>query len=112
MMDFTSKQLHELFEYRQDTGKVFWKECPDWLYDTNFARKNHITKHFGKEIKGADKNGYYRVSVNRKKYPLTHIIWKMVYDKEPPHIEHIDGNKQNNKISNLREYGCLQNMKL
>ena len=47
---------------------------------------------------------YYRVQLNKKLYTVHRIIWELHYGVIPPdfEIDHVDMNKCNNKISNLR----------
>lgn len=59
----------------------------------------------GKELKGEiTKYGYKRVSIKRKKYAV-HRLVALAFIPNPenkPEIDHIDGNPQNNNVSNLR----------
>ena len=84
------KLLKELFMY--DDGKLFWK------ISTGFPRQ-----HAGFEIKDHNKpHGYKRVTVNGKRYKVHQIIFMMHHGYLPPLIEHIDKDKLNNRIENLR----------
>lgn len=48
--------------------------------------------------------GYYRVSVGPKWYPTHRVIWAMFYGEWPrKQIDHIDLDRTNNRIENLRE---------
>ena len=46
--------------------------------------------------------GYLKVSLKGSSYPVHRICYKLFYGKEPEIIDHIDGNKTNNKIDNIR----------
>lgn len=59
--------------------------------DTDAGCLNHKTK-------------YYYIRFNDILYLAHRIIWFLHYGSDPPaFIDHIDRNKQNNKINNLRE---------
>lgn len=49
-------------------------------------------------------NLYYQVCINYKKMYTHRVVWELVNGPIPPkmEIDHIDGNRQNNDIANLR----------
>jgi len=52
-----------------------------------------------------DSSGYLRLVLNKKTYPVARIIWQLIYGDLTPEdtIDHIDRNKVNNLIENLRK---------
>jgi hypothetical protein len=58
----------------------------------------------GKEA-GTLCRGYLRVSLDGKTYPVHRIIWSLVNQEDPSYsvIDHIDQDKLNNQITNLRK---------
>jgi hypothetical protein len=55
--------------------------------------------------------GYFRVFVLGKYYKAHRLAWYYYYGKWPvKQLDHIDGNKSNNAILNLREVTQTQNM--
>jgi len=63
--------------------------------DTGVFLKNY------KEYKGFLKNGKLHMAVNNMIFPVDKLIWKYMTGDEPKSIIHKDGNKKNNKWSNL-----------
>ena len=95
----TQELLHELFALRED-GELVWK----------VSTSNRVK--IG-DIAGSTSNstGYRRIIVNRKQYRAHRLIWFMVHGKFPVNmIDHINGNKLDNRISNLREATHQENM--
>jgi hypothetical protein len=92
----SQKKLQELFYYKD--GQLYWKERIHWSID--------LSKPAG----DIDTNGYRRIQIEGKRYKAHRLIWKYHYGKDPKEfIDHIDGNKINNDIKNLRESTRQQN---
>lgn len=87
----THEMLLSMFDYDERTGNLIHK---------------HTVKG-GKQkgqIAGSPHNaGYLQICINRKKYLIHRIIWFYFNKRWPYQIDHIDGDRTNNKISNLRE---------
>ena len=98
----TQEILLENFRYDEKTGNLYWKV------------KRSNTTNLSKPISAKDRYGYIQVctklSGKVKNYGVHRLIWVMVYGKTPKNIDHIDGNRTNNQISNLREVTHQQNM--
>jgi hypothetical protein len=85
--------LKEMLSYDPNTGNIFWKINPNLGY----------TK--AGDIAGTiDNKGYIVISVGYKRYKAHRLAWYLYYDEWPKNqIDHIDRNKQNNCINNLRD---------
>lgn len=60
-------------------------------------------------------NGYWKIKHNNKIYGAHRVVWLLMKGDLPKQIDHIDGNRSNNKIENLRvanNYQNTQNAKL
>lgn len=98
----TTQYLWHLFDYNPKTGLLVWKNpLPPW-------------GRLGNEPGWLDNNGYRVVSIKQRRFPATHLIWKMVYGRWPNRfVDHRDGVKNGigNRIKNLRLATNQQNMR-
>lgn len=83
--------LRERFTYNPETGEVVYRE-------------SRGCKKAGASAGYLCENGYVYIKIDGKSFKLHRIVWLMVYGEDPREceIDHIDRDKTNNKISNLR----------
>jgi len=97
------KRINELFIYDSSTGLVTRKIKRAQFNEGSIVGTNHIS-------------GYLAARVDGNIYLLHRLIWCIVYGEWPAcYIDHIDGNRKNNSLSNLREanhYENTQNAKI
>ena len=83
--------------YQASSGKFFWVVPP----------KNH-PRLFGKEA-GRNSSGYTVISFNKKKFKAHRLAWLFTHGFLPKQIDHINGDRADNRMSNLRECSNPQN---
>ncbi len=89
--------FHEYFDYNEESGVMLWKK-----------KKGRAKKG---DIVGSSKtNGYLNVMIKRKSYLVHRIAWLMTYESFPEEqIDHINHNRFDNRMANLREVGYKEN---
>lgn len=95
--------------------KEIWKEIES---DKNYMISNKgsvYSKRTGKILSGeVTKKGYIRVALTNHKRYLVHVLVAKAFLPNPenkPQVNHIDGNKSNNNVSNLEWNTQSENMK-
>lgn len=91
--------LEKLFTY--EDGFLIWKP-------RDSARWN--SANAGNRAGYMEKSGYTRGTLAGKRHLVHRIIWTLVNGSPPEgNLDHIDGDRSNNKIENLRACSAKQN---
>ena len=86
----TQERLKNVISYDSETGVATWK-----------VRKSNMLP--GSRCGNLNNHGYYYVSVDKKRYQLHRLLWLYHYGSMPDgQIDHINGNRTDNRIVNLR----------
>lgn len=108
-MDMLRIYCLECFEYKPDTGSFKWKERPL----NHFKRKcdwvGFNTAHAGKDAGSVGNKGYMGVGLLRKRMQVHRLVWLMFYGEMPDLIDHINGDRKDQRISNLRNVNVTAN---
>jgi len=86
------EELREFLHYEHDTGLLRWK--------VNVGKKIKANSVAG----SLRSQGYIDVKINHEIFKAHRLAWALYYNQDPGgmQIDHIDQNKSNNKIVNLR----------
>jgi hypothetical protein len=109
--------LRQLLRYEPETGKLFWKERPVWMFKDGGKTALHQmnawnSRHATKEAFTASSTLRYRHGTIFDAKAYAHrVIWKLSYGTDPVEVDHIDGDRSNNKLSNLRNVSKADNAK-
>lgn len=87
-----------LIEYDRESGDLIWR-----------VRRSSSIKP-GAIAGRLDRNGYRRISINRREYQASHIAWLLLSGAWPTgEIDHCNGDNDDNRPHNLRQATPGQN---
>jgi len=94
----TFEEIDAVLAYDPGTGVLTWK----------VARSGTRP---GNEAGGVNGRGHRQIMIDGRYYYGHRIAWLLSYGGWPTEdIDHLDGNPANNRLANLREATCSQNM--
>lgn len=95
--------LRSRLSYNKDTGVFLWRPNKN-------GSRGWSARHAGKQAGTTDSRGYKKVVIDGEQYLLHRLAWLYVYGDWPDsHIDHINGNKSDNRICNLRDVDPVDN---
>lgn len=98
-INMTVAQLRKAWDYDASIGAFRWQ-----VHASRKSRKGNLAGSM-------DNRGYVHLRYKNKSCLAHRAAWAIVHGKWPKgDIDHIDGDKSNNKISNLREASRSQNL--
>jgi hypothetical protein len=92
----TQAELKELLNYNPDTGVFTWNVSKPGRSFGSIAGTRHV-------------NGYTHIQLNKKIYKAHRLAWLYVHGYFPECIDHINNDRDDNRIENLREATVTQN---
>ncbi len=103
----TQDELKAHLHYNPETGVFTWRDrrhLPNVGY-------NVACRTVGKVAGSINKAGYWRINIHGKTYRAHRAAWLYMYGYMPEEIDHIDGCRTNNRLSNLRAVDRAENAK-
>lgn len=95
--------LRECFEFDAQTGILTWKRRPRSHFCSDKGEACWNARYPGTVAGYRMANGYWLISIFKKRYLVHRIGWALHYGEWPSGIlDHCNGNSDENQISNLR----------
>lgn len=102
--------LQELLSYDAETGHLFWRERNRRWFPNDRSHKVWNSRFAGKRAFTAAFTGYPCGQLLSCFHFAHRVIWKLVHGEEPDTIDHINGDRSDNRLSNIRSVSHRQNM--
>jgi hypothetical protein len=84
------ERLRQVLRYEPETGNFYW------------IHRDTIKKKLGTNASIIRSHGYLNICIDSIYYYTHRLAWFYVHGEWPKVIDHIDGDKTNNRIENLR----------
>lgn len=88
--------IRSVLEYNPETGSMLWK-------------KRTGSKQPGQQAGYKKKDGYWYIHVNKRHVTLHRVAWVIYYGEWPDQIDHINMDRADNRIANLRNASVAEN---
>jgi len=96
-------RTRELFDYNTQTGDLIWRRRPIEDFKTESAFKKWNVEFSGAVAGSIDSKNYRTIIISNKSYKAHRLVWAYHHDNPAEfQIDHINHNKSDNRIENLR----------
>lgn len=106
--------VRQLVRYEPHTGRLFWRQRPLWVFKSAGSARRWNSRYAGKPaLAYIDNHGYEMGALLSQRHMKAHrAAWAIYYGRWPDgHIDHINGDRSDNRIRNLRDVSRLENQR-
>ncbi len=108
----SQEELNSLLHYEEETGKLFWRERPESLFASSWAWKVWNTRYANKEaFTSYNAYGYREGRIYDGLYRAHRVIWAMKFGTCDHDIDHVSGDRSDNRLINLRAVTRADNLR-
>ena len=110
-MKLTAEIAREFLDYSPETGELTWKLRARYWFKTSRSFNSWNAKFAYKTAFYIGDQGYRKGSILGKTYKAHRVIWLWMTGEWPDHTDHINGVRNDNRWSNLRNVNAAGNSK-
>lgn len=110
-MEITQEILKKILHYNPETGEFTWRHRGPEFFSSGLEFKRWNTRYCGKTAGTMSSSGYIESRIGGINVSYHRLAWLYVYGELPDVIDHINGNRSDNRISNLRSVSKDENSK-
>ena len=99
----TAGLLRQLLDYDPTTGVLRWRARNSDMFTCDRSYKTWNRRFAGAKATCADGYGYRKIGILGRKFQAHRVIWAMIHDSWPDQVDHINHDRSDNRIHNLRE---------
>lgn len=108
-VNITAEYLRQILDYDHSTGLFRWRPRSREGFNSERAFLSWSARFSGKIAGNSPAGEYSRINIGGAVYHAHRLAWLYCHGKLPDEIDHIDGDKSNNAIGNLRAATHSQN---
>ncbi len=101
--------LCDLLQYNPKTGQLIWKERGAEFFTKKSLHASWNKRCAGKPAFSSFNKGYLVGNFCGSNVSAHRVVWKMINGDEPDEIDHINGDRSDNRIENLRGCSRIEN---
>lgn len=107
--------LRQVVDYNPESGVLTWRERgPEFFSGQSLIASRRWNKRYAGQVVGREMNtGYLQTSICLQRFMVHRLAWIVFHGENIPEcamIDHVDGDKANNRINNLRICTPTQNV--
>lgn len=113
MEEIKAKQIPLFLSYDPETGKLHWKARDEKWFTSSWRAAAWNTRYAGREaISCVGTHGYLCGYLFGVKVDAHRVIWAIIHGEWPrEQIDHINGDRADNRIANLRHVTRAENQR-